>query len=64
MTLRVGITPDVLNAAGEPIWGKGPYALLDHPGIEWEYVAKAEPAAASVMEKACSRSSPLEMSGR
>jgi D-3-phosphoglycerate dehydrogenase len=44
MTLRVGITPDVLNAAGEPIWGKGPYALLDHPGIEWEYVAKAEPA--------------------
>jgi D-3-phosphoglycerate dehydrogenase len=43
MTLRVGITPDVLGPSGEPVYGRAPLALLDHPAIAWEYVATAEP---------------------
>ena len=34
--LRVGITPDVIAKSGEPIYGRAPLALLDHPAIAWE----------------------------
>ena len=33
---RVGITADVLQSDGKPIFGDSPLALLDQPGIEWE----------------------------
>jgi D-3-phosphoglycerate dehydrogenase len=35
---RVGVTPDVVDSAGRSIFGETPYALLDRPGIEWEYI--------------------------
>ncbi|MES2957872.1 MAG: NAD(P)-dependent oxidoreductase [Pseudomonadota bacterium] len=36
---RVGLTRDLLSAAGEPSFGRGPLALLDNdPRIEWEFL--------------------------
>lgn len=35
---RIGITADVLKSDGLPIFGKEALALLDAPGIEWEYM--------------------------
>ncbi|MGE0801925.1 MAG: NAD(P)-dependent oxidoreductase [Lautropia sp.] len=35
---RVGITPDVLQSDGEPIYGRDVLKLLDDPAIEWEYL--------------------------
>lgn len=37
-TFRIGITPDVMRTDGVPIFGEGPYRLLDDPRIEWEYL--------------------------
>src|SRR5438270_2942861 len=35
---RVGLTRDLLTAAGDPSFGSAPLDLLDRmPGIEWEY---------------------------
>src|SRR5437667_2897771 len=41
---RVGLTRDLLTAAGDPSFGSAPLDLLNHiPGIEWEYLpAKAD----------------------
>jgi phosphoglycerate dehydrogenase-like enzyme len=35
---RIGITPDVLQTDGASIFGAAPYALIDDPSIEWEYI--------------------------
>ncbi len=37
---RVGITADVLNSDGLPIFGKDVLSLFDDPAIEWEYMAQ------------------------
>jgi phosphoglycerate dehydrogenase-like enzyme len=45
---RIGITRDVLDANGAPTFGTAPLAVLNHPGLEWEYlpepVARIAPA--------------------
>jgi phosphoglycerate dehydrogenase-like enzyme len=40
---RVGITRDVLSPSGEPVYGREALKVLDHPGIEWEYLPEAVP---------------------
>ncbi|WP_295552364.1 hydroxyacid dehydrogenase [Limnohabitans sp. Rim8] len=35
---RVGITPDVLQSNGQPIFGHEVFDILNQPGIEWEYM--------------------------
>lgn len=35
---RIGITADVLQSDGEPIFGREALAMLAQPGIEWEYM--------------------------
>ena len=35
---RIGITADVLQSDGEPIFGREALAMLGQPGIEWEYM--------------------------
>jgi len=37
-TFRVGITPDVLQSNGQPIFGSAALTLLERPGIVWEYM--------------------------
>lgn len=37
---RVGITADVRQSDGEPIFGTEVLKLLDHPDISWEYMAQ------------------------
>ena len=38
--LRVGVTRDILDARGEPAFGRAALELLDRaPGIDWEYLA-------------------------
>ena len=41
---RVGITRDILDSRGEPAFGRRALALLDAPGIEWEYLPTVVPA--------------------
>ena len=39
---RVGLTRDLLNADGEPSFGRGPLALLEgDPRIEWEFLPES-----------------------
>lgn len=39
---RVGLTRDILSAAGEPSFGREPLALLDaEPRIEWEFLPES-----------------------
>jgi D-3-phosphoglycerate dehydrogenase len=38
MTFKIGITSDLLNAEGEPAFGRRALAVLDQPGIAWEWV--------------------------
>jgi len=39
---RVGLSRDILDAAGEPSFGRGPLALLDaEPRIEWEFLPES-----------------------
>jgi D-3-phosphoglycerate dehydrogenase len=39
MTFKLGLTSDLLDARGEPTFGRGPLELLDRdPAIEWEYL--------------------------
>lgn len=39
---RVGLTRDLLDAGGEPSFGRGPLALLDgDPRIEWEFLPES-----------------------
>jgi phosphoglycerate dehydrogenase-like enzyme len=40
-TFRVGLTRDILDARGDPAFGRRALAILDEqPGIEWEYLPK------------------------
>jgi D-3-phosphoglycerate dehydrogenase len=42
--LRVGITRDILDAHGEPAFGRAPLALLDGAGaLDWEYLPEVVP---------------------
>lgn len=39
MTFKLGLTSDLLDARGEPTFGRGPLELLDRdPAIDWEYL--------------------------
>ena len=41
---RVGLTRDILDARGEPAFGRKPLALLDDAGaLEWEYLSEVVP---------------------
>ena len=40
MTFRVGVTSDILDAKGEPVFGRGPLEALKVPGLEWEWLPK------------------------
>ena len=41
MTFRVGVTSDILDAKGEPVFGREPLEALDAaPGLEWEWLPK------------------------
>jgi len=41
VTFRVGVTSDILDAKGEPVFGREPLAALDAaPGLEWEWLPK------------------------
>jgi D-3-phosphoglycerate dehydrogenase len=43
MKFKLGIVRDVLNAAGEPSFGKAALEVLKgNPALEWEYTAQAE----------------------
>ena len=54
---RIGITHDVLQTDGSPIFGSAPYALLDDPRIEWEYMTagplELSPAQAARYDAIC-----------
>ena len=41
-SFRIGITPDVLMSNGQPIFGSEAFRLLEHPGIEWEYMPASD----------------------
>jgi phosphoglycerate dehydrogenase-like enzyme len=39
MTFKLGLTSDLLDARGEPTFGRGPLELLDRdPAVDWEYL--------------------------
>ena len=38
MSFKVGIFSDLLDSKGEPTFGHAPLAMLDQPGIEWEWI--------------------------
>jgi D-3-phosphoglycerate dehydrogenase len=41
MTFRVGVTSDILDAKGEPVFGREPLQALDAAkGLEWEWLPK------------------------
>jgi D-3-phosphoglycerate dehydrogenase len=41
VTFRVGVTSDILDAKGEPVFGREPLQALDAaPGLEWEWLPK------------------------
>jgi D-3-phosphoglycerate dehydrogenase len=39
-TFRVGVTSDILNAEGEPAFGREPLKALEVPGLQWEWLPK------------------------
>lgn len=40
MSFKVGVTSDILDAKGEPVFGREPLKALDVPGLEWEWLPK------------------------
>jgi phosphoglycerate dehydrogenase-like enzyme len=40
MSFKVGVTSDILDAKGEPVFGREPLKALDAPGLEWEWLPK------------------------
>jgi len=41
VTFKVGVTSDILDAKGEPVFGREPLQALDAaPGLEWEWLPK------------------------
>jgi len=69
-TFRVGITADVLQTDGTPIFGSTPLSLLDQPGIEWEIMdndsSEISPAHVARYDAICAmltRVTPTSLSG-
>lgn len=69
-TFRVGITADVLQSDGSPIFGNAPLALLDQPGIAWEIMgsdsSEITPAHAARYDAICAmltRVTPTSLAG-
>ncbi len=69
-TFRVGITADVLQSDGTPIFGSAPLSLLDQPGVEWEVMdnnsSEITPAHAARYDAICAmltRVTPASLSG-
>ena len=40
MTFRVGVTSDILDAKGEPVFGRAPLEALEVPGLDWAWLPK------------------------
>ncbi len=40
MSFKVGVTSDILDAKGEPVFGREPLEALKVPGLEWEWLPK------------------------
>ncbi|HET9734740.1 MAG TPA: NAD(P)-dependent oxidoreductase [Burkholderiales bacterium] len=40
MSFKVGVTSDILDAKGEPVFGREPLQALKVPGLEWEWLPK------------------------
>jgi D-3-phosphoglycerate dehydrogenase len=40
VSFKVGVTSDILDAKGEPVFGREPLKALDVPGLEWEWLPK------------------------
>jgi phosphoglycerate dehydrogenase-like enzyme len=40
MSFKVGVTSDILDAKGEPVFGREPLKALDAAGLEWEWLPK------------------------
>jgi hypothetical protein len=40
VNFKVGVTSDILDAKGEPIFGREPLKALDVPDLEWEWLPK------------------------
>ena len=40
MNFKVGVTSDILDAKGEPVFGREPLEALKVPGLEWEWLPK------------------------
>ena len=40
MSFKVGVTSDILDARGEPVFGREPLKALEVPGLEWEWLPK------------------------
>ena len=38
--IKVGVTSDILDAKGEPVFGREPLEALKVPGLEWEWLPK------------------------
>ena len=40
MSFKVGITSDILDAKGEPVFGRAPMKALEAPGLELDWLPK------------------------
>jgi len=40
VSFKVGVTGDILDAKGVPVFGREPLKALDVPGLEWEWLPK------------------------
>jgi phosphoglycerate dehydrogenase-like enzyme len=40
VSFKVGVTSDILDAKGEPVFGREPLKALAVPGLEWEWLPK------------------------
>jgi len=40
VSFKVGVTSDILDAKGEPVFGREPLQALSAPGLEWEWLPK------------------------
>ena len=40
MSFKVGVTSDILDAKGEPVFGREPLRALDVPGLDWQWLPK------------------------
>ena len=40
MSFKVGVTSDILDAKGEPVFGREPLRALDVPGLDWQWLPR------------------------